>query len=544
MIKKDNIIELDITGMTHEGMGVGKIEGFAVFVQGAIEGEKVRAKIIKVLKNYAIARVMEYISSSPFRTEPFCPAYKRCGGCSLQHMTYEKTLDFKRQVVTDNLIRIGGLSDVKVNETIGMENPLNYRNKAQYPVGIGKEGPIAGFFARRSHEIIDAASCDIQHSLSDKAKDIVLGFVKALNIPVYNENTGEGIIRHVVTKIAFGTGEVMVIIVATRPEIPKVNKLVYRLKRDIPGLGSIILNVNPKPGNVVLGTQNITLYGKDTIEDKLDGLTFEISPLSFYQVNSIQTEVLYKKALEFASLSGNETVYDLYCGIGTITLFAARKARLAIGIEVVTEAVEAARRNAIKNNIVNTEFHTGEAEKVFPKLFANGKKADVVFVDPPRKGCDEVLLKTLAEMSPSRIVYVSCNPSTLARDLKYLCGTDAGYEVKEVQPVDMFPWTEHVETVVLLSHKKPDDHICVKMEYVDNREIQPDRVTYKLIQEYIEEKYGFKVHTAYIAEVKRSLGLPTYPAPNAVEQRKHYYYSVPDYKAEAIKDALKHFNLI
>jgi 23S rRNA (uracil1939-C5)-methyltransferase len=454
MIKKDNIIELDITGMTHEGMGVGKIEGFAVFVQGAIEGEKVRAKIIKVLKNYAIARVMEYISSSPFRTEPFCPAYKRCGGCSLQHMTYEKTLDFKRQVVTDNLIRIGGLSDVKVNETIGMENPLNYRNKAQYPVGIGKEGPIAGFFARRSHEIIDAASCDIQHSLSDKAKDIVLGFVKALNIPVYNENTGEGIIRHVVTKIAFGTGEVMVIIVATRPEIPKVNKLVYRLKRDIPGLGSIILNVNPKPGNVVLGTQNITLYGKDTIEDKLDGLTFEISPLSFYQVNSIQTEVLYKKALEFASLSGNETVYDLYCGIGTITLFAARKARLAIGIEVVTEAVEAARRNAIKNNIVNTEFHTGEAEKVFPKLFANGKKADVVFVDPPRKGCDEVLLKTLAEMSPSRIVYVSCNPSTLARDLKYLCGTDAGYEVKEVQPVDMFPWTEHVECVTLMSRAK------------------------------------------------------------------------------------------
>lgn len=450
MIKKDNIIVLDITGMTHEGMGVGKIEGFAVFVQGAIEGEKVRAKIIKVLKNYAIARVMEYISSSPFRTEPFCPAYKRCGGCSLQHMTYEKTLDFKRQVVTDNLIRIGGLSDVKVNETIGMENPLNYRNKAQYPVGIGKEGPIAGFFARRSHEIIDAASCDIQHSLSDKAKDIVLGFVKALNIPVYNENTGEGIIRHVVTKIAFGTGEVMVIIVATRPEIPKVNKLVYRLKRDIPGLGSIILNVNPKPGNVVLGTQNITLYGKDTIEDKLDGLTFEISPLSFYQVNSIQTEVLYKKALEFASLSGNETVYDLYCGIGTITLFAARKARLAIGIEVVTEAVEAARRNAIKNNIVNTEFHTGEAEKVFPKLFANGKKADVVFVDPPRKGCDEVLLKTLAEMSPSRIVYVSCNPSTLARDLKYLYGTDAGYEVKEVQPVDMFPWTMHVECVVLM----------------------------------------------------------------------------------------------
>ena len=453
MLKKDNIIELDITGMTHEGLGVGKIDGFAVFVHGAIDGERVRAKIIKVLKSYAVARVIEFIKSSPHRIEPFCPVYKRCGGCSLQHMSYEKTLEFKRQVVTDNLTRIGGLSDVKVNEALGMESPLNYRNKAQYPIGMGKEGPVAGFFARRSHEIIDAPVCGIQHPLSDKAKDIVIGFAKALNIPVYDESTGAGLIRHVVTKTAFGTGEIMVIIVATKPEIPKINKLIYRLKRDIPGLASIILNTNPKRGNVVLGDKNITLYGKDTIEDILGGLIFEISPLSFYQVNSVQTEVLYKKAIEYAGLSGNETVYDLYCGIGTITLFAASKARLVIGVEVVPEAIEAANRNALKNNITNTEFYTGDVEEVFPKLFAEGKKADVVFIDPPRKGCEETLLKTLVDMSPDRIVYVSCNPSTLARDLKYLCGKDAGYEVKEVQPVDMFPWTGHVETVVLMSRK-------------------------------------------------------------------------------------------
>jgi len=451
MLKKNSIVQLNITGMTHDGLGVGRVDGFAVFVQGAIDGEVVLAKIIKVLKSYAVARVMEYLKTSPQRTEPFCPVYKRCGGCSLQHMSYEKTLKFKRQVVIDNLTRIGGLKDVKVNETIGMANPLNYRNKAQYPIGPGKDGPVAGFFARRSHEIIYAPVCGIQHPLSDKAKDIVLEFIKTENVPVYNETTGTGLIRHVVVKTAFGTGEVMVILVATRPDIPKINKLIEKLKRDITGLESIILNVNPKWGNVILGDHNITLYGKDTIEDVLGGLTFEISPLSFYQVNPFQTEVLYNKAIEYAKLNGNEIIYDLYCGIGTITLFAARKASRAIGIEVVPEAVEAAKRNALKNNITNTEFYAGEAEKVFPKLFAEGKRADVVFVDPPRKGCDETLLKTLVEMSPSRIVYVSCNPSTLARDLKYLCSTDSGYKIQEVQPVDMFPWTEHVECVVLMS---------------------------------------------------------------------------------------------
>ena len=449
MVKQHELLEIEITSMTHEGMGVGKKDGFAVFVQGAIEGERVRAKVIKVLKSYAIARVEEFLEKSPHRTEAFCPVYKRCGGCSLQHMSYEKTLTFKRQVVVDNLTRIGGLSDLVIHETLGMNDPRNYRNKAQYPVGMGRNGVVAGFFARRSHEIVDTSQCDIQHPLSDKAKEIVMGYVQALNIPVYNEVTGQGLIRHVVTKVGFNTGEIMVIIVATRPELPKLNKLLYRLKRDIPGLASVILNVNAKPGNVVLGNRNITLFGKDTIEDTLGNLTFEISPLSFYQVNSVQTEVLYQKAIEYADLQGHETVFDLYCGIGTISLFAAAKAKKVIGVEVEPEAIEAAKNNAKRNDIANTEFHLGEVEKAVPDLYEKGEKADVVFIDPPRKGCDEALLKTLVDMSPSRIVYVSCNPSTLARDLKYLTG--AGFEVKEVQPVDMFPWTEHVETVVLMS---------------------------------------------------------------------------------------------
>ena len=449
MVQKNEVFDLEITGMTHEGMGVGKKDGFAVFVQGAIDGEIVIVKIIKVLKGYAIARIEEFIKKSPERQEPFCPVYKRCGGCSIQHMTYEKTLAFKRQVVLDNLTRIGGLDNVQVNETIGMERPFSYRNKAQYPVGMGKTGPVSGFFAPRSHEIIDSEVCEIQHPVSDVAKKTVLDYIKKYNVSVYDEITHKGLIRHVVTKVGFTTGEVMVIVVATRKELPHRDKLIEALKSNIPELKSVVLNINEKPGNVILGEKNITLYGKDTIEDVLGGLVFEISPLSFYQVNPIQTEILYNKAIEYATLSGNEIIFDLYCGIGTIGLFAASKAKKVIGVEVVEEAAKAAKKNALRNNISNAEFYAGKAEEIVPELYKKGERADVVFVDPPRKGCDEELLKTLVDMSPERIVYVSCNPSTLARDLKYL--TSQGFKVHEVQPVDMFPWSYHVECVVLMS---------------------------------------------------------------------------------------------
>ena len=448
MIAKNQVFEIEITGQTHEGLGVGRVDGMAVFVQGAIAGEKVVAKIIKVMKNYAVARIESFMERSPDRAEPFCPVYKRCGGCNLQHMTYERTLQFKRQVVIDNLERIGGLEGIQVEPVIGMETPKRYRNKAQYPVGMGKNGPIAGFFAPRSHEIIQAEECGIQHPSSDLAKNTVLEFIKADRIPVYDEITHKGLIRHVVVKVGFMTGEVMVILVSTGPNIPKKDKLVSLLKERIPGLASIVVNVNDKPGNVILGSKNITLYGKDTIEDKLGDLLFEISPLSFYQVNPEQTLVLYNKAVEYAGLTGEETVFDLYCGIGTISLFAAGKAKKVIGVESVPEAVEAARRNAERNRINNAEFYCGNAEEVVPELYRQGMQADVVIVDPPRKGCDEVLLKTLIDMAPQRIVYVSCNPSTLARDMKVLHGS--GYEPQKVQPVDMFPWTNHVEAIILL----------------------------------------------------------------------------------------------
>ena len=449
MIAKNQVFEIEITGQTHEGLGVGRVDGMAVFVQGAIAGEKVVAKIIKVMKNYAVARIESFMERSPDRAEPFCPVYKRCGGCNLQHMTYERTLQFKRQVVIDNLERIGGLEGIQVEPVIGMETPKRYRNKAQYPVGMGKNGPIAGFFAPRSHEIIQAEECGIQHPSSDLAKNTVLEFIKADRIPVYDEITHKGLIRHVVVKVGFMTGEVMVILVSTGPNIPKKDKLVSLLKERIPGLASIVVNVNDKPGNVILGSKNITLYGKDTIEDKLGDLLFEISPLSFYQVNPEQTLVLYNKAVEYAGLTGEETVFDLYCGIGTISLFAAGKAKKVIGVESVPEAVEAARRNAERNRINNAEFYCGNAEEVVPELYRQGMQADVVIVDPPRKGCDEVLLKTLIDMAPQRIVYVSCNPSTLARDMKVLHGS--GYEPQKVQPVAMFPWTNHVECVTLMS---------------------------------------------------------------------------------------------
>lgn len=449
MIAKNQVFEIEITGQTHEGLGVGRVDGMAVFVQGAIAGEKVVAKIIKVMKNYAVARIESFMERSPDRAEPFCPVYKRCGGCNLQHMTYERTLQFKRQVVIDNLERIGGLEGIQVEPVIGMETPKRYRNKAQYPVGPGKNGPIAGFFAPHSHEIIECEECAIQHPVSDMAKKTVLEFMKANNIPAYDETTHKGLIRHVVTKVGFATCEVMVIIVATRSDIPKKDRLISMLKKRIPGLESVVININDRPGNVILGTENKIIFGRDSIEDRLGDIVFEISPLSFYQVNPVQTRVLYEKAVEYAGLKGDETVFDLYCGIGTISLFAALKAKKVIGVESVPEAVKSAMRNAARNNISNSEFYCGDAEDVVPKLYSQGMTADVVIVDPPRKGCDEVLLKTLIEMAPQRIVYVSCNPSTLARDMKVLHGS--GYEPQKVQPVDMFPWTSHVETVVLMS---------------------------------------------------------------------------------------------
>lgn len=461
-VRKNEVYTMDITGMTHEGQGVGRIDNFTVFVDGALEGEKVELKIIKVNKSYGVGKLLKIIEVSKDRVAPFCASYQRCGGCSLQHMSYEAGLRFKTGLVKESIKRIGKLEDVVVHDAIGMEVPRYYRNKAQYPVGRDKDSVRVGFYAKRTHEIIDCPTCAIQHSEGDKIKSIVKDFICSNGISTYDETTGEGLVRHIMTRFGFKTGEIMVVLVINGRSIPGQGKLVEKLVKEVPEIKSIVLNVNTKRTNVILGEENIVLYGKESISDYIGGISdsekskkegnsdggfgFNISPQSFFQVNPVQTEVLYNKALEYAQLTGNETVFDLYCGIGTISLFLSRKAKMVYGVEVVEEAIKDAKENARINGVENVEFIVGEAEEVIPQMYRKGIRADVVVVDPPRKGCDEEVLKTLVDMKPDRIVYVSCNPSTLARDLKYL--SEGGFCVREVQPVDMFPWTSHVECIV------------------------------------------------------------------------------------------------
>lgn len=451
-VTKNSEYRVDITGMTHEGQGVGRIEGFTVFVDDALEGEKVDIKIIKLNKNYAVGKLLRIVKPSQNRKEPFCPAFRRCGGCSLQHLDYKAQLDYKTGLVRESLKRIGKLEGVVVHETIGMQNPMNYRNKAQYPVAVVDGKAVTGFYARRSHDVIDSEDCGIQDAASDRIRKIIMQFISEKNIPVYDEATGNGLLRHIMIRAGFKTGEVMLVLVINGRELPHGKELVKKLVAEVPGIKSIFLNINTENTNIILGSKNINIYGSDTIFDYIGRYKFHISPMSFFQVNPVQTEVLYAKALEYAGLKGSETVFDLYCGAGTISLFLSEKAGKVYGVEVVEDAVRDARRNAELNAVTNVEFIAGEVEKVVPELYSRGIKADVVIIDPPRKGCEEGLLKTLVDMAPERIVYVSCNPATLARDLKYL--DENGYKTVDAQPVDMFPWTAHVEVIILLQNLK------------------------------------------------------------------------------------------
>ena len=556
-MKKDDLIEVTIEDLSEEGTGIGKFEGMTFFIKDAVIGDRVRAKIMKMKKNYGFARLMEVLTPSPDRVEPLCPVARQCGGCQIQAMSYEAQLAFKTRKVESNLKRIGKFEEIPMESIIGMEDPFHYRNKAQFPFGKNRDGKIiTGFYAGRTHSIIENTSCHLGKEVNEEILEKILAWMNAFHVEPYNEATGKGLMRHSLIRCGFRTGEIMVCLVINGRKIPGEEALVDSLKI-IPGMTSISLNVNKEKTNVILGREVINLWGRPYIEDYIGEVKYQISPLSFFQVNPVQTERLYGKALEYAGLTGEETVWDLYCGIGTISLFLARKARKVYGVEIIPDAIEDARRNASLNGFTNTEFYVGKAEEVLPEKYEKeGVRADVIVVDPPRKGCDETLLSTMVKMQPERIVYVSCDSATLARDLRYLC--DNGYELKRVCPADMFPQTVHVETVVLLSHKKPDGHINVKVEFgegegkvpLDNiakraEEYKPkERVTYKMIKEYIEAKYGFKVHTAYIAEVKRDLGLPMYDAPNAVEELKQPRKHPTAEKVEAIKDALKHFEVI
>ena len=556
-MKKDDLIEVTIEDLSEEGTGIGKFEGMTFFIKDAVIGDRVRAKIMKMKKNYGFARLMEVLTPSPDRVEPLCPVARQCGGCQIQAMSYEAQLAFKTRKVESNLKRIGKFEEIPMESIIGMEDPFHYRNKAQFPFGKNRDGKIiTGFYAGRTHSIIENTSCHLGKEVNEEILEKILAWMNAFHVEPYNEATGKGLMRHSLIRCGFRTGEIMVCLVINGRKIPGEEALVDSLKI-IPGMTSISLNVNKEKTNVILGREVINLWGRPYIEDYIGEVKYQISPLSFFQVNPVQTERLYGKALEYAGLTGEETVWDLYCGIGTISLFLARKARKVYGVEIIPDAIEDARRNASLNGFTNTEFYVGKAEEVLPEKYEKeGVRADVIVVDPPRKGCDETLLSTMVKMQPERIVYVSCDSATLARDLRYLC--DNGYELKRVCPADMFPQTVHVETVVLLSHKKADSYIHIDVEFGEGEGKIPvdsiakraeaykpkEKVTYKMIKEYIEAKYGFKVHTAYIAEVKRNLGLPMYDAPNAVEELKQPRKHPTPEKVEAIKDALRYFAVI
>lgn len=450
-VRKGGIYSLDIVSLGHSGEGVGRVEDFTVFVPQALPGEKVKAKIIEVKKNYAKGVLLTVESASPRRITAKCPIYKSCGGCQLQHLTYEGQLESKRQTVVDAITRIGKLDGVPVHATLGCTEPWYYRNKMQFPVGLTDGTVVAGCFAQGTHTIIPTTECTIQHQANNVILQEVQAALHEFGISVYDENTGTGLVRHVLGRVGVATGEVMVVLVTAAKHLPYKEQIIDRLKNRILGLVSVIQNVNGRKTNVIMGEETQTLWGRDTITDRLGDFNFAISARSFFQVNTVQAEVLYKKALEYADLSGQEVVIDAYCGTGTISLFLAQKAKKVYGIEIVEPAICDARLNAERNQVKNAEFIVGDAVDVLPRLFKEGLRPDVIVVDPPRAGCDRQVLETFVNMKPQRIVYVSCNPSSLARDLAVL--NEQGYETQEVQPVDMFPQTYHVECVALIQRR-------------------------------------------------------------------------------------------
>ena len=568
-MQKNDLVTVAIEDIGVGGEGIGKVDGYTLFIKDAIIGDVVEAKIVKAKKNYGYARLMNIVTPSENRVEkPACPMARRCGGCQIQEMKYGAQLAFKEGKVRGNLERIGEvpteLLDKVMQPIVGMEEPFHYRNKAQFPIGTDKEGHIiTGFYAGRTHSIIPNTDCALGVAVNQKILEIILHFMENNHISAYDEEKHKGLVRHVLIRYGFKTDEIMVCLVINGEKLPHAEKLVDKLCK-ISGMTSITISVNKAKTNVIMGNEIKLLWGQTYITDYIGNVKYQISPLSFYQVNPVQTEKLYGLALDYADLNGNETVWDLYCGIGTISLFLAQKAKQVYGVEIVPQAIDDARNNAKINDITNAEFYVGKAEEVLPEYYREYQEshggetahADVIVVDPPRKGCEESLLQTIVDMQPEKVVYVSCDSATLARDVKFL--RESGYELKKITPVDQFPNTVHVETVVLLSHKKPDGHINVKVEFGEGEGKVPldniakraesykpkERVTYKMIKEYIEAKYGFKVHTAYIAEVKRDLGLPMYDAPNAVEELKQPRKHPTAEKVEAIKDALKHFEVI
>ena len=630
--RKNDHVTVTIEDIGSEGEGIGRVEGFTLFVKDAVVGDTVEAKIVKSKKNYAYARMEKILKASPFRVEPLCPFHRQCGGCQIQALSYEKQLEFKNRKIRNNLIRIGGFDEALVDECmepiIGMEEPWRYRNKAQYPVGTDREGNvITGFYAGRTHAIVANTDCLLGVEENKEILEIILDHMRRYKISAYDEVSGEGLVRHILIRKGFSSGEIMVCLVLNKKMtnmsyievasvdnndydnncrndrngrhqlaayefIPEQGELLNRLEK-VHGMTSVSVSINTEQSNVIMGKEIFTIWGEPVITDTIhmrdmtkEGypmtgkeLSFHISPLSFYQINPVQTEKLYSTALEFAGLTGKETVWDLYCGIGTISLFMAGSAKRVYGVEIVSQAVEDARENARRNGITNAKFFIGKAEEVLPEFYVKGGwmgaddrgredaesgvcagevlswqnvpmpgdsemlHPDVIVVDPPRKGCDEACLMTILKMQPKRIVYVSCDSATLARDLSVLC--DGGYEVKRIKGVDMFSQSVHVETVCLLSKLNVEHHIEVELN-LDEMDLTAaeSKATYEEIKAYVKEKTGLSVSSLYIAQVKRKCGIierANYNPPKSEDSRQP---NCPPEKEKAIKAALAYFKMI
>ena len=554
-MNKNDIVTVEITDIGVSGEGIGHVDGYTLFIKDAVIGDVVEAKVMKAKKNYGYARLMKVITPSEYRVEPKCAFARRCGGCQIQEMSYDRQLVFKDQKIRGNLERIGGFTkdriDTVMQPVVGMEHPFGYRNKAQFPFGTDKEGnPITGFYAGRTHDIIANTDCALGVEQNKEILEIILQYMRENKIKSYDEKTGKGLIRHALIRYGFKTKEIMVCLVVNGKKLPKAERLIEKLIQ-IEGMTSITISPNTRRDNIIMGDSYEILWGQGYITDYIGNVKYQISPLSFYQVNPVQTEKLYGLALEYADLKGDETVWDLYCGIGTISLFLAQKAKQVYGVEIVPQAIDDAKENAKINAIDNAEFFVGKAEEVLPEYYAeyerehNGETAhaDVVVVDPPRKGCDETLLETIVKMQPEKVVYVSCDSATLARDLKYLCAN--GYEIKMCRGVDQFPQSVHIETVVLLSRKTPDDTIEVDLD-LDELDITSaeSKATYQEIKDYVLKEFGLKVSTLYISQIKRKCGIEVGEHYNISQKENQKVPQCPKEKEDAIRAALEHFAMI
>ena len=544
-MQKDDLIRVTIEDLSSDGLGVGHSDGMAFFIKDTVIGDEVEAKIMKMKKTYGYARMTKLLVPSPDRIEACCPVARQCGGCQIQSMSYPAQLRFKENKVRNNLMRIGKFENPPMEPIIGMDTPFRYRNKAQFPIGYSRDGRrIAGFYAGRTHAIIECEDCLLGAEVNQEILETVLSHMEQFQIEPYEEQTGKGLLRHVMTRVGHSTGEIMVCLIVNGTKLPHEEALITALTR-IPGMASITLNTNTEKTNVIMGRKQRLLWGRPYIEDTIGAVRFRISPLSFFQVNPLQTEKLYGKALEYAGLTGEETVWDLYCGIGTISLFLAQRAKKVCGVEIVPAAIEDARKNAALNGFTNAEFFVGKAEEVLPEKYkTEGITADVIVVDPPRKGCEESVLTTMIQMQPKRIVYVSCDSATLARDLKYLC--ENGYTLQKCCPVDMFGNSVHVETVCLLSKlssAKNTIDVKVDMDELDVTSAET-KATYEEIKAYVLEQTGFQVSNLYIAQVKRECGIierENYNKPKSEDSRQP---QCPEEKRKAIMEAFKHFGMV